>query len=1321
MGSEIDSDKLSRSLLEIQNRLEDLRTRCISDPGNAKEILSDALEQLQITFEELSAADEELTQQNEELIVANENLQASEARYKSLAENIPSVLMRYDRDLRVVYLGPQAEKFTGIPSDQFIGKTNREVGMPEDLCDLWETAIDRVFQTGINQDLEFDLPAANGPRTFYLKLSPEFAPDGVTVQNVLGISTDITELKRAEEALRQSEERFRKVFEHTAFGMIIGDMEGRVLESNPAMERMLGYSKDELRYKPFSEFTHPDDLTTERPQIEKLIAGQTDHYEIEKRYIRKDGQIIWVRLIGSLTRDNNGRPLTGIALIEDITKRKLVEEELSQSRARLAWVLDKTGIGMWLNELPLGHLNWDEQTKRLFFIPLDAEPTIELFWSRIHPDDREPTRLAVEKAIRDRTLYGIDHRAVNPDTGTVRWIHSAGQATYTPDGTPVLFDGINYDITERKRAEEEIKRQNAVVNGINEIFESALKCKTEEDLGQTCLAVAEKITGSKFGFLGEIGPDGRLHDIAISDPGWSLCEMYDQTGHRRPPGDFQLHGLYGRVLQDGQSLLTNSPADHPDSIGTPPGHPPLTAFLGVPLIHQGRTIGIVALANRDGGYRRDEMESAQVLAPVIVEAYNQIRADEALRESEEKYKELVENANSIIIKMDNNGKISFFNDYAQKFFGYSLDEILGQNVIILLPPTESGSSRNLEEMADAILSSPDDFVENINENVRKNGERVWISWRNKAIRNARGDIVGNLAVGQDITERKRMEEDLRRSREELELRVKERTAELSEAKESLEVINEELRVELEQHQKLEAELIIAKDQSMEAVQAKAAFMANMSHELRTPMNSILGFTSLLLEEPLSAEYKDWLETMRMNGEALLALINDVLDFSKMEKDKIELEIHPFNLRQRIEESLDLVSTKAAEKGLDLAYIMDSNVPETIISDSARLLQVLANLLSNAVKFTDTGDVLVHVTSKPEGDFHEIHFAVQDTGIGVPQSQMSKLFQPFSQINTTPSRLTEGTGLGLSISKKLVELMGGKIWAESEEGKGSTFIFTIKARAAPDDEDTKLPVGPQPQLAKRSVLIVEDNQTMRRLLGHQTKSWGMVPLVVSLSYSANELIQNGVTPDVAIIDASMPDLNGVVLAQMIRRHRKDLPLIIMTSPGQHIPQNLLAVNLPKPIKPMQLYDALTNLLEGRPIQVQCQTPAANQTSVSQLRILLAEDNISSQQVAMGMLKKLGYKADVAANGVEVIQAIERQPYDIVLMDVKMPVMDGLEATRIIRQRWPNNGPKIVAITAYAMEGDREKCFAAGMDGYISKPVKKDDLANVLKRYRQSKNI
>jgi CheY-like chemotaxis protein len=407
--------------------------------------------------------------------------------------------------------------------------------------------------------------------------------------------------------------------------------------------------------------------------------------------------------------------------------------------------------------------------------------------------------------------------------------------------------------------------------------------------------------------------------------------------------------------------------------------------------------------------------------------------------------------------------------------------------------------------------------------------------------------------------------------------------------------------------------------------------------------------------------------------------------------------------------------------------LKKNVPDIIIGDFSRLRQILGNLLSNAVKFTDKGEVTLFVYVNGTD---EIHFAVQDTGIGIPQGSMHQLFQPFRQMEPSTTRLYGGTGLGLAISKKLVELMGGRIWAESEEGIGSTFHFTIRAHSEQVEPET---ATVSPQLIGKSMLMVVDNRTNRRILSKQVYDWGMVPVPARSGQEALSWVQRGDDFDIAILDMDLQDMDSLELEEKIRKYNKTLPLVLLTSFGKRVPPN--HAYLTKPIKPAYLYKVLTEILPGIDIlsnqslsrQTLSRLPLSDQpdkglakesgddqpTQDKPLRILLAEDNISSQKVALMMLKKLGYKADVVANGIEALHALERQHYDVVLMDLKMPEMDGLEATRIIRQRWPHDGPKIIAITAYALEGDRERCLEAGMNDYIAKPIRIEDLARALK--------
>jgi signal transduction histidine kinase/HPt (histidine-containing phosphotransfer) domain-containing protein len=524
-----------------------------------------------------------------------------------------------------------------------------------------------------------------------------------------------------------------------------------------------------------------------------------------------------------------------------------------------------------------------------------------------------------------------------------------------------------------------------------------------------------------------------------------------------------------------------------------------------------------------------------------------------------------------------------------------------------------------------------------------------------------------------------------------------------------------------------------------AVRAKSEFLAAMSHEIRTPMNGVIAMVSLLLETSLNSEQRSYLETIHTSSESLLAIVNDILDFSKIEAGKLELDSRPFNLRTCVEDALDLQAARAFGKNLDLAYQMDDGVPVTVEGDSLRLRQVLANLLSNAIKFTEKGGVFVEVkllSTRPDetqkNSVLELKFSVRDTGIGIQPERLERLFKPFSQGDASTARHYGGTGLGLAISKQLVELMGGKMWAESSPGAGSTFNFTINFKAELQPAPFTLGAR-QPKLADLRLLIVDDNATVRRVIAEQATKWGMVPVSAEGPQQALELLKAGEQYDLGVLDLQMPGMDGLALAMEIHKlpGAAMMPLVLMMPLGLHsdAPGSthiVFAHTVNKPVKPAQLCEVLGRALVSPKVAARQQPttkPGETLTEKLPLSILLCDDNAINQKVAARILATIGYQPDLAGNGREALDALDKKPYNIIFMDVMMPEMDGLEATRAIRERQkdgaahPNYQPPIiiVAMTAQAMQGDREKCLAAGMDDYLSKPILPKDVRAIIERW------
>ncbi len=1253
--------------------------------------------------EELKSANDLLQKEIQERADALEKLAVSEERFRGVFSNVSTPITFIDSDLRMNFSNEAFQKLVGYSAEELIGSPMEKLTPPEQFQKQLELMKTLVEGTAEYIRLEKQYVTKSGKLVWVdLNLSA-VRHDDRSIRYYVGVINDISERKSAEEKLLNlnkrlldeiderrrtsdklafTEERMRGVFNTVgvgfAFASLIGD--GGGIYTNLAFQQMVGYSAEELIDAPISTFTPEPYRSRQKELMRQMAAGEIDHCRLEKQYIRKDGQTIWVDLHMSAVHDAAGLPKHYAAVVIDITERKNAEEELLKanerlqkeinerqiasyklavSEERMRGVFGSVGVGIVFAELSGKMMYGNEAFQHM--IGYSGEELEGMSISQITPEPFYSRQMELLREMADgkRDRVRVEKQYVRKD-GERIWVDMNMSAVCDAEGTPRHYAAVIIEVTDRKKAEEELIQLNEQLKReMSERQETSDKLfKAEEYFKSLFNSVSFSI-----GFVDFDGKVVFVNDTAVEWLGYSKEEFQGMSMSQFTPRQYK--EMQDPILQD----LAEGKIER-------------ARLIKQYISKDGRILwGDVCMSAV-----RDAHGKPQYYAAVIIDVTEQKRVEDELR----KLSQAVEQNPCTIVVTDRDGNIEYANPKFTETTGYSVEEALGQNPRLL----KSGEMPDEDYSAMWKTISAGQTWQGVFHNKKKNGELYWESAMISPIRNADGEITHFIAVKEDITEKKRFQEDIASSEERYRLLAEnisdviwtvdvngkfnyvspsslklwgytpEEILAMPEphnvlmAPHAAEVIRNlrnrdlediragrtlvERQVELEhirkdgsriwgsvtcsglydrqgralgilgttrdvtERKKTEDALRRAGEKLQKAnvelrkaSEVKSQFLAAMSHEIRTPMNAVIGMTGVLLDTRLTPEQRDTTETIRTSGEMLLALINDILDFSKIEAERMELEKQPFDLRQCVDEAFDLISIQSQAKNLTTKALFEPNVPMQLVGDVTRLRQILVNLLGNSVKFTEKGGISLAVDAEElDPDVFSVHFSVKDTGVGIPPELVGRLFQAFSQVEASTNRRYGGTGLGLAISKRLCEMMGGKMWVVSSgvPGEGSVFHFTVIAHRAEEGA--------------------------------------------------------------------------------VRKEERKLPSAqpIASSPARRF-----------------------------------------------LRILLAEDNLVNQKVAQKLLQKIGCRADVVSNGQEAYDAYVNVGYDVILMDCQMPEVDGYEAARMIRRYEEETGKRpvsIIAMTAHALQGDREKCLIAGMNDYLSKPVRQNELEESLSRSLQT---
>jgi PAS domain S-box-containing protein len=1047
---------------------------------------------------------------------------------------------------------------------------------------------------------------------------------------LLPLVTSLLEAKRAADI---NEAKIRAVVDNVAEGLITIDERGMIESINPAAAAMFGYSLGEVEGKNVEilipvnlRAAHASGMRRYATTGEATIVGGPP---VEVEGLRKDGSDFPMQISIREMLVEGKRSFVGI--VRDISKRKKAEREMRMAEERFRLVSRATNDVVWDLDFATGLTWWNEAiTLQFGYAPEQVGSGPEWWRSRVHPEDRDALLSAIDAELANGSRFWTKEYRFAKADGSYMHIHDRAYLIRDSDGNLTRAIGAMMDVTQRKRAEARLRRSESRFSEVFNLSPVAITVTRVADGGFL------DVNDALLQMLG-YQRDEVIGNTSVAVAFWmspeeraAMVERIQNTGSVR---DFPMRGrAKGGIVLD--LLITVNMVE----LG---GEPHLFCFL-------------TNITERK-------------------------RAEEALRESEEKFRSIVETTKDWIWSIDAQGRVLYANPAVTDILGYQPEELTGTSIVHCMHPDEQ---KEIATQLTGLVAGKDAWTNLLLRWRHKDGSDRYTQSSAIPMLSEHGELLGYRGSDHDITLLKRYEQ------------------ELEDAKHKAEAAN----------------------------QAKSEFLANMSHEIRTPMNGVIGLTSLVLNTQLSVQQREYLGLMKSSADSLLRLLNDILDFSKMEARKLELDLVEFDVREAVGNTLKTFSASASEKGVELAYHVAPDVPHLLVGDPGRLAQIIVNLAGNALKFTKQGEVVVRLAVEPQGKASTLlHISVADSGIGMSADQQARIFAAFAQADSSTTRQYGGTGLGLTIVSQLVGLMDGTIGVESEVGKGTTFHLTVRLGLPEHPPATAIEQHP-PALKDMPVLVVDDNRSSRLILAEILLSWGMRPVLAADGRQALEEMREhaalGTPFPLILLDAGMPQFDGFELAKAIGASPMlDSATIMMLSssdPSAEMARcNALGVTrfVRKPIKQSELFDAIVTAANVAPID---RAPGLDDAqpvralAARKLNVLVAEDHPINQVLIAAILGGLGHSFSIAKNGLEVLQLLDHeppgQPFDVVLMDGQMPEMDGYQATAEIRRRERVSGKHlhIIAVTANAMKDDRETCLAAGMDDYVTKPIDADEL-------------